>query len=88
MIKWSKHVTSLVSQVNAPFASDIRAVATALDIVAKWNAEEVSDTHVRLNVPEVWHLSTSDSPLAVLIEPYINKFQKCTLSERSEWSEN
>lgn len=80
VIKWSKHVTTLVSQTNAPFAADVRAVTSALDIVAKWNAAEISDTLVRLNVPEVWHLpSVEPGPRAVLIEPYIAKFQKCTL---------
>lgn len=81
MIKWSKQAQFTGPETAALYAPDMRAVHKALELIKKWNAAEVMDMHVRLNVPEVWRLSDSSPTRAgsrILVEPFIEGFCKCT----------
>ncbi len=77
VIKWFKtgHVES-----NTFFKYDIRAVDKALEIISEFNNAEVLDQHIRLNIPDVWVFGDDSGYLAgkkVLVEPYIEDFEKC-----------
>lgn len=62
------------------FDLDIKSVKKTLSFVKQWNSEHIIDQLIRVNIPEIFHLSSSFGSLAgakVLVEPYISSWTKC-----------
>lgn len=56
------------------FWDELHACTTAANLIEKFNNCKVVDKPVKLNRPEVWQYSANSK--LILIEPYIEKFQK------------
>jgi hypothetical protein len=82
--KWFKSGTTLEEEF---FADDIKAVDRALKLIEQFNAADLVDKVITLNIPEVWTFD-SDSPLMgdtkVLQEPFIANYQK--FNSNSGWA--
>lgn len=74
--KWLK---SGYTMSEEEYADDIRCAVKALQIVREFNSEDIVDTHVLVNIPEVCEFG-EDSVLAgvfYLQEPFIDDYDKC-----------
>lgn len=83
--KWFKQ--EYVSQRDAFFALDIKAVDKAIEIVEKWNAEKLMTLTIWMNKAAVWNYVTGDrkgEPISV--EPFIDNFEKFNMN--SGWARN
>ncbi|KAL6907328.1 hypothetical protein GGI43DRAFT_397131 [Trichoderma evansii] len=77
VIKWFKPG---VVFSDTYFALDIKAVEKALEIVDKFNKQNLINKVIKVNIPEVWHFpDNSAAELAgqrYLCEPFIQNYQK------------
>lgn len=77
VVKWLK---SGMTNSRTKFKHDLSVVDETLSITEKWNASRLIDQPIRVNIPALWRLSRdfgSFEGTRVLVEPYIEGFQKC-----------
>lgn len=62
------------------FKDDIKCSVRAMQIVREFNAENIINIHVRVNIPEVGEFKweTGFGGAHYLLEPFIENYDKCT----------
>lgn len=83
VIKWLK---SGMSDSKSFFDYDLKVVDATIRLTQLWNEARFIDQRIRVNKPSIWKLNQDFGAfrgIRVLVEPYIEGFQKCALPSAS-----